>query len=236
MRNDRECIIIFTKFPVPGKVKTRLAPTLTKLQACGLYKNMVEATLQKARKTGKEVFVCYYPATSRFDFMKWLGKGIKYIPQEGSGLGSKMKNAFLGAFGAGYERAAIVGCDIPELTVKILCTAFRGLKNKGSAIGPAADGGYYLIGFDREYFLADVFNGIRWGGPSVFEDTLKIIKKSGHKAAILPELKDLDTISDIASFAGRKFRNSGVSRLISRILKKTYPKVETGQVSMEYRH
>jgi rSAM/selenodomain-associated transferase 1 len=194
---SKRCIIIFTKFPVPGKVKTRLVPTLTKLQACALYKKLVESTLKTAQKTRHDTIVCYHPAKAKAAFAKWLGKTIKYFPQKGSGLGSKMKNAFTRAFGLGYDKALLIGCDIPGLSAGLLNNAFRKLDRDDAILGPASDGGYYLIGFTKENFLPEVFKGIEWSAPSVFQKTIQVFMNDRYKVAFAPKLSDIDTPEDL---------------------------------------
>jgi len=217
VRLQKECIILFAKYPARGKVKTRLTPFLNKTQTLELYVSMLADTTGMLEKSGPDILVYCYPAGSVKAFRKFYGKGMDCRSQSGKGLGERMKNAFLNTFGSGYSRAVLVGCDIPGLSGRIIRAAFRGLKNKGITIGPAVDGGYYLIGFDRDSFLADIFTEIHWGSSSVFADTLKIIKENSRKAVILPELRDLDTIKDLVFFAGHKSRNSRVFQLIRRI-------------------
>jgi len=197
MAGSNECIIIFTKFPVPGKVKTRLVPPLTKAEACKLYKSLVESTLKKAEKTGKRIIVCYYPAGSRAGFIRWLGKGVRYIPQKGAGLGSKMKNAFICAFGSGYDKVLLAGCDIPDLSAGQLKKDFKRLSGCDALLGPAKDGGYYMIGFNKKSFLPEVFSGIKWSTPSVLTRTLAILKKNNYRVSFSRELSDIDTAADI---------------------------------------
>ena len=193
----KECILIFTKFPSPGKVKTRLVPRLTKAQACELYKSLAESTLEKACKTGKDIIVCYYPAGSHATFKNWLGNGVRYMPQKGAGLGSRMKNTIIGAFSAGYNKALLIGCYIPGISAGLLVKAFKKLDKHDALIGPAKDGGYYLIGFKKEKFLAEVFRGIKWSTPSVFAKTMKVFNDNGCCVGISPELSDIDTAEDI---------------------------------------
>lgn len=195
---QRECIIIFTKYPSPGKVKTRLVPPLGKEQACELYKTMVVSTLNKARKSGKDIFICYSPSRSLSAFIKWLGKGERYMPQKGRGLGVKMKNAFKSVFASGYGKALLIGCDIPDISSGLLNGALKELGRSGSIIGPAKDGGYYLIGFKKERFLPGAFTGIKWSTSSVLSKTLEIFKRNGRKVCFSPELSDIDVASDIA--------------------------------------
>jgi len=192
-----ECLLVFTKYPSPGKVKTRLMPALTKTQACELYKGLAEATLKKARKTGKDIIVCYYPSGSLKAFNNWLGNGVRYMPQKGPGLGAKMKNAFIGAFSLGYDKVLLIGCDIPGISAGLLGKALKELGKHGALIGPAKDGGYYMIGFKKERFLPEVFKGIKWSTPSVFAKTMKIFNDNGYRAGFAPDLSDIDTAEDI---------------------------------------
>jgi glycosyltransferase A (GT-A) superfamily protein (DUF2064 family) len=108
-----------------------------------------------------------------------------------------MKNAFIGAFNAGYDKVLLIGCDIPGISAGLLIKAFRKLDKHDALIGPAKDGGYYMIGFKKKEFLPEVFKGIKWSTPSVFANTMKVFKTNGYRVGFSPELSDIDTAEDI---------------------------------------
>jgi len=217
----RQCVILFARYPEKGKVKTRLVPPLTGREALELYKLMLAGALTTIKRSGKSPVIFCAPGRSVKAFKKLYGRKLDCRAQKGKDIGARMRNAFAGVFASGFSEAVLAGCDIPDLSVKILRVAFRGLKKAGVTVGPAGDGGYYLIGFERGDFLPQLFSGVAWGSPAVLAETLKIIKKHGREAAILAELKDIDTIDDLICFAGRGKQGRNSSRLLkyaSRIL------------------
>ena len=199
----KECVLLFVKYPHEGKVKTRMVPFLTKKQASGLHRAMAGQTARMLERSGIDFFVCFYPANSKSGFVRWLGSRLKYMPQRGRGLGAKMRNAFRDVFSAGYERVIIIGSDIPGITGKLLLSAFKILAKTGAVIGPAKDGGYYLIGFKKDKFRPEAFDGILWGSASVLADTVKVLGKKFKTIGFAPELRDLDTPQDLLELRGR---------------------------------
>jgi hypothetical protein len=194
---QKNCIIIFTKYPEAGKVKTRLAECIGVKRTLKLYSSYVKKTLHTAKKTGSDIIVAYYPSKDKLKVIKWLGAGYGYFLQKGTDLGARMRNAFLEAFKEGYDNAVIIGCDIPELNDAILKEAFSALLLNKAVIGPAYDGGYYLIGFNIKIFLGKVFSSVDWGTENVLEQTLD--KLAAKDFVSLKKLHDIDTIEDLVN-------------------------------------
>jgi len=208
------------KYPEEGQVKTRLAKDIGERMAFELYKNFVLDVLSTLERLGINLRGCFYPEDSREKLVKWLGEQYCYAPQRGTDLGERMKNGFLQAFDEGYSRLIIIGSDIPDLPGDFINEAFSSLKRGDVVIGPALDGGYYLIGFRNDTFLPKAFEGITWSTDTVFRETMDILAKSGRKIHILPEWGDVDMLSDLKELVMRnrdtEFRNS---KTISCILK-----------------
>jgi uncharacterized protein len=218
------CILLFVKFPEEGSVKTRLAKDLDHGSVQTLYRNFVLDMLEMLAKADLPIIVYFHPPESGDAISKWLGKNYTYAPQKGVDLGDRMKNTFKEAFAKGFTKAVLIGSDVPDMENVLLDAAFSALDLNDAVIGPAYDGGYYLIGFRHNSFLPEVFKGISWGTNTVLKDTLKILRDNNYKVHFLPELRDVDTIEDLKALYERNkdtaFANSRTMKFISDNLKK----------------
>jgi rSAM/selenodomain-associated transferase 2/rSAM/selenodomain-associated transferase 1 len=191
-------LILFTRYPVPGKVKTRLIPVLGPEGSCKLHRLITEKTLQQLKEYAS------FPSIGlevRFDggnktLMKdWLGSDLNFRSQGQGDLGVRLERAFREAFQSEINRVVIVGSDCPGLTAEILRKAFDGLTDHDLVLGPARDGGYYLVGLSRQ--LSPLFADIPWGTEKVFSKTCEIANKLGLKQTILEPLDDIDRPEDL---------------------------------------
>ena len=216
-RND-SCILLFVKFPIKGQVKTRLASHIGPEAALRLYESFVLDTLVLL-KNFNAVMICFDPADSRDQFEQWLGGEYAYIAQTGRDLGQRMKNAFERSFDVGFQKAILIGSDIPDLPVKFLSEALDALDSNEAVIGPSSDGGYYLIGFARTSFLPVAFDGVAWSTSTVCEQTLTILNEHKLNVHLLPEWSDVDTAADLQSLLLRSqltpFENSRTYRYLT---------------------
>jgi uncharacterized protein len=193
-----EQIIIFTRYPEPGRTKTRLIPALGAVGAADLHRQMTEhllATVKKlesARAVG--VQVCYDGGGKEL-MEQWLGPGILFQPQGSGDLGARLERAFAGAFQAGFEGVSIVGADCPGITTQTLQSALAALREYDCVLGPARDGGYYLIGLRRP--VPQLFQGVPWGTEKVFEHTLRVADELGLRHTLLEPLDDVDRPEDL---------------------------------------
>ncbi len=210
-KDSKSCILFFVKYPVAGRVKTRLAEQFGPEAACDLYKNFVVDTLATLDEFKVNFKIFFEPSDALERFWQWLGEGYSYSPQVGQELGRKMANAFLQAFDEGFGKVVIIGSDIPDLPAEYLELAFATLDTNDVVIGPSGDGGYYLIGFDRNTFLPEVFDGISWSSDSVFEQTVNILKRHERKSYLLPQWHDVDTGADLELLVGRN-KNTAFSK------------------------
>jgi len=204
---NSSCIILFVKSPERGKVKSRLASAIGEDKALDIYRAFIHDITGTLKKGNHPITIAFYPEDSEEAVVKWLGRDFEYLTQKGKDLGERMENAFAHSFSR-YQRVVLIGSDIPDLTSAVMDEAFSALEKKDAVIGPASDGGYYLIGFRKDSFLPDIFHEIVWGADSVYRETLKIFEKAGHRIHILPEWKDVDTLDDLRSLFMRN-RNSG---------------------------
>ena len=197
MKLDDRCLLFFIKSPEKGKVKSRLASVIGDKPAANLYRDFITQMLSTLRRGDFPFHICFYPHNALKGVKKWLGDQHHYIPQKGKDLGERMSNAFRKAFDTGFKRVVLVGSDIPDLPLKVIEEAFISLKEEDAAIGPAYDGGYYLIGFKEKTFSPQVFERMAWGTERVFEDTMKVLKNLNQRVHTLPYLRDIDTVDDL---------------------------------------
>ena len=218
------CILLFVKLPEEGDVKTRLAKEIGPDFVQTLYRNFVLDLLETLKRGKWPIIINYHPPESGKAISSWLGKNYLYSPQNGADLGERMKNAFKDAFASGFSKAVIIGSDMPDLELSVLSKAFSALDSDDVVMGPAVDGGYYLMGFRQTCFLPKVFEGISWGTDSVFKDTLTILGKKNCQVNMLHELRDVDTIDDLRSLYYRNrntaFAESRTMKYISDALKR----------------
>ena len=167
----RQRLIIFTRYPEPGKTKTRLISRLGPQGAAELQRRMTKHLLSTVSglTTDHPVEVeIRYDGGSDDQMRSWLGEDFTLTPQSDGELDERMGLAFSNAFECGVNRAVIIGTDIPGITTGILQRAFEALKQCDLVFGPAIDGGYYLIGMHAKSFkqaLPELFIAIPWGIP-----------------------------------------------------------------------
>ncbi len=201
----RESIILFTRFPEPGKVKTRLIDTLGAQGAADLHKSMTEQTLQRIRPvlTQRQTqLLIYYSGNSQSAMLSWLGSDSTVCRQQGTDLGERMEHAFAQVFSQGIQQAVLIGTDCPGLTGKIISSGLETLKKHSLVLGPAVDGGYYLIGLCRPDKTtlpgpSILFNTIDWGSEHVLQQTVTRARNTGLSYALLPKLHDIDRPEDL---------------------------------------
>jgi hypothetical protein len=185
--------------PVVGRVKTRLEAALGKAAVLRIYESFIRDVMETAQSTGRPVIPVLEGATDTWR-PPGMDAGAACFSQRGADLGARMETAFIDAFDGGYDAAVLLGTDVPDIPACILDTAAAALTRCGWVIGPARDGGYYLIGFTKDGFLPAVFSGIEWGGPRVFETTLAVFRSHGAAPHILPVWRDIDTPADLDDF------------------------------------
>jgi uncharacterized protein len=193
----KNALIVFVKFPEPGKVKSRIASGLGAEKAAGIYSLMAETIIKKVTEPDThETTIFFDPPGRENEIIEWLGGGKhSYERQEGTTIGERMSNAFHSVFSEGAEKAVLIGSDIPEITPDTVRTAFDGLDETDVVLGPAADGGYYLIGLRRPE--PGLFRDIDWSTDKVLSQTIERINESQLGYNLLEILRDVDTFDDI---------------------------------------
>ena len=193
----KESVLFYVKLPENGKTKTRLAKDIGDEHAVELYKCFILDMIETLSEIPPTVAVCYTPNHAGSYFREWLGEEYVYFPQQGRDLGERMRDSFQQAFRQGFEKAVVIGSDLPDLPAHILMKAFEDLDSFDTVIGPAVDGGYYLLGFRHDTFSPGVFEDINWSTTSVFDQTLKKIQQAELTFSILPEWHDIDNLSEL---------------------------------------
>jgi rSAM/selenodomain-associated transferase 1 len=198
--NHEACVIIFVRTPEKGTVKTRLSAVLDEYAILELYRRFVLDLLRTLSQGAFDVHICFYPAAAGKSIRRWLGGRYVYTAQKGDDLGERLKAAFLKAFADGFRKVVIIGSDSPDLPGELLKEALDSLDKEDAVIGPALDGGYYLIGFRAGRLLQEVFVGIEWGTPTVYTSTMGVFKEHCYDVHVLPGWRDIDTYEDIRAF------------------------------------
>lgn len=203
---SKEALIIFQKNPIKGFVKTRLAITVGDDMALSIYQFLFEKTFEEAEQIPQEKMVFFsdfipddHPFPRHFLYL-----------QEGEDLGEKMKNAFHWVFSLGFQKAVIIGTDCPELTSHLLLKAFDQLEQSDLVIGPASDGGYYLLGMKSAHpFL---FHGVEWSTSQVLAQTCDLADQHNRSFILLPTLHDIDDEVDWKRFISQNPKNVKLSK------------------------
>lgn len=192
-----QALLILVKNPIAGKTKTRLAESVGHETALKMYHQLMEYTRDQALNlTGTKRMLFYSESVIEPD--AWPADEFEKQVQKGPGLGERMANAFKTAFAAGAERAVIIGSDCPGVTAGLLKKALSSLQENDLVIGPALDGGYYLIGMTKLH--PSLFTDIEWSTDRVAQETLKKAKELDLKVAELVPLSDVDYLEDWESY------------------------------------
>jgi uncharacterized protein len=190
-------VLVFVRYPEEGKVKTRLAQKVGNKAACELYRAFVEDVLGRLR--GYSLTIFYTPSAAASSMSDWLGNDYAYEPQRGDDLGIRMYSAFQKTLSQ-YKRVILIGSDCPDLPPSIVEEAFHNLADHDMVLGPSSDGGYYLIGFTSGRLVKSLFQCLKWGGNTVFNDTMTLSRQAGLRVHILPPWTDIDDIDALRHF------------------------------------
>jgi rSAM/selenodomain-associated transferase 1 len=190
---SKEKLIVFVKAPREGAVKTRLAATVGTRKACAVYQELVETLLRRIEAI-KSVELRFTPDDAGPEIQPWLHAGWTVQPQGDGDLGARLSRAFEESFAAGAERVVIIGSDCAEINSADIRTAWKELRTHEVVIGPAIDGGYWLIGLRSAQ--RPLFEDIAWSGDQVMGQTLQRARILGLRIQLLRILADIDTEED----------------------------------------
>ncbi len=190
---SKNLLIIFYRNPQLGKVKTRLAKTLGDEKALVIYLHLSSHTRAITENLMVDKVIYYSNFVDTED--AWTNSIFQKKVQTGNDLGEKMQNAFATEFNNGYEKIIVIGTDCLELTNGIIQQGFDCLKKYDAVIGPAKDGGYYLLGMKK--LAPELFINKKWSSDTVASDTINDLTRLGHNFTQLPQLSDVDEEQDL---------------------------------------
>jgi uncharacterized protein len=189
----KRALAVFAKAPLPGRVKTRLAPALTPEEGADLYRRMLLDTLARVRALAVDI-VIFYDGEERF--FHDLAPGALLVPQDEGDLGQRLQGAFGMLISLGYQARVVIGTDAPDLPLRFIEDAFRLIESGSDAVfGPAEDGGYYLVALGGA--SGDLFREIPWSGPRVLAVSRERAQESGLETSLLPTWYDVDNYQDL---------------------------------------
>lgn len=186
-------LVIFVRNPISGQVKTRLAKDIGDERALAIYLQLLQHTLEITRSLSFRKFIYYADEVSDYDL--WSVPGYTKRKQRGNDLGERMLNAFKELFDQGFTRIIIIGSDCLQLKTDTLEKAVALLESNSAVIGPASDGGYYLLGLTK--FYPDLFIDKPWSTNKVFAKTIDDLINQGISYTLLEELNDIDDATDL---------------------------------------
>lgn len=201
---EKNALIIFQKNAILGNVKTRIAAKAGHQKALEIYQDLVTHTFQVCNSISSSKFIYYS------DFIPIDSKSSQYEyqleTQAGFDLGSKMQNAFQNLFDKGFEKVILIGTDCGELESRHIEEAFGFLESNEAVIGPARDGGYYLVGMRRQ--IPGFFEGIPWSTSKVLLLTLEKLEKQTVSYGLLELLSDVDEWEDWENLNQKRNKNA----------------------------
>ena len=197
--NERR-LIVFLKAPRAGAVKTRLALTLGAAEACAAYRRLVETLLRQLAAL-ENVELCFAPDDAGSEIKPWARTTWRLTAQGAGDLGSRLDRAFRRAFDEGDKPIVLIGSDCPEIVASDIQAAWTALLSHDVVLGPATDGGYWLIGLRAP--KSDLFASIPWSTNAVLRETLERCRAAGLTTRMLRELTDVDTEADWRRFLAR---------------------------------
>lgn len=212
MGQSDDALVIFAKYPEPGKVKTRLGREIGNERAAALYRAFLLDLAERFPAVGEcdTYDVLWACAPGNGALAEIVGTEAVISPQRGETLADRLYLAALEARERGYRRMVVVGSDTPHLPEAHVRDGFALLGAHDTVLGPAEDGGYYLAALHLQPAPADVFRGIEMSTPNVLADTLRRARDLGLRTALLPALFDVDELADLCRLA--KLPSNGMER------------------------
>jgi uncharacterized protein len=195
-------VLMFTKYPVPGMVKTRLAKSIGTEHAAGLQTAFIRDELDMLRTLGAPVTLCCDPLAPLSEYRALFGPDHSYAAQQGAELGERMLNALHAALKENAKRVVLIGSDLPDLPSAHISQALTALETAPLCLGPALDGGFYLLGLGRP-LPHGIFEAVPWGSGDVLTRTLANCEARGLRPQLLAPWPDVDTLSDLLEYARR---------------------------------
>lgn len=195
-------LLIFVRNPIEGMVKTRIAQSTNNAEALHIYQQLIHITQRNCDAVQNCDKFVFYSNFIPEQPDQWANDRYqKKIQSQSPDLGQRMKQAFDDIFQMKYQQAIIIGSDCPDLTAEHIKNAWQQLTNTDAVVGPASDGGYYLLGIKKQ--LNCLWTNKQWSSSSVLSDTLNDLYANNWTYQLLPTLNDIDTWQDWIDFCGR---------------------------------
>lgn len=195
IERESRALVVFARAPVRGAVKTRLAASLGDAEALAVYRAMGRRVMEGvARVAACDVVVSCTPDTLGELVRAWLGDRWRIEGQGEGDLGARMASAIDRRVADGAGRIVVIGTDCPDVDADVVDQAFDALRDADVVLGPASDGGYYLIGVQRA--LPVLFDDVPWSSRTTLRTTLYRAAATGLTVVLLNELRDIDTADD----------------------------------------
>lgn len=198
---------LFFKYPEMGKVKTRLSTRLESDFVYRLYWEFIRDTIKTCGMVNADLILTVAPSAGKTTRDHESEFGVKTYLQRGNDLGERMHNSMEDILKSGYNRCILLGSDIPDISADHINKAFDKLKNNDIVLGPCNDGGYYLIGLNREKHHRDIFKEVPWSSSDTLEKTLENIIKLKLRYELLDKKNDIDSLEDLKDFYNRNREN-----------------------------
>ena len=199
-RPGEKALVVFMRLPEPGKVKSRLAAAVGPMEAAHVYERLVRRTLgvvadYKRNQTETEIFISFTPPDREDDMRRAFPGPWEFTPQENGSLGRRMESAVEGVRRLGFRQVVLIGSDLSDIEASDFSAAFQILDDGFAALGPAEDGGFYLIGLNRP--CPEAFAPEDWGAGEIFARTERLLNHSGIKVRTPPVRRDVDSPEDL---------------------------------------
>ena len=221
MEGPPVAVALMAKAPRAGAVKTRLCPPLMPREAAALARAFLRDAIAKVRLLqGVAPAVAYAPESAREAFAR-LAPGFALMPQRGTDLGARMRSTLAALLAAGHRAAVVMGTDTPTLPAAVLAEAVTRVaaEDVDLVVGPAEDGGYYLIGARADH--PTLFDDVAWSTGAVLATTLRRAAQAGLRSARLPAWFDVDTPDDLARLRAALAQTPDAAPATNRFLKRS---------------
>jgi len=214
LNSEKNALLIFIKAPLLGEIKTRLQPELSPEISLQIFKAMGKDLVDHfSRSEYFDFYIQYWPENTLGEMRLWLGKDLNYVPQRGADLGEKLKNAFTDSFRQNYQKVCIIGSDLPTIAEEDVLEAFEKLDSVDVILGPAMDGGYYLVALKELH--PQLFENVEWSTEYVLKQTVLRTTRQNLSVYQMARQRDVDTYKDVIYLWNKIMENE--NKLIGKI-------------------
>lgn len=185
-------LVIFAKFPVPGKVKKKIGQVIGMDNSAKLCTAFINDLIEENSEKDYDIYLSFIGHEYKEKYREMFPNAILYV-QRGTNMSENVQSAFEDLLDD-YEKVALIGCDVPQLSSETVIKAFNALASYDVVLGPSEDGGYYLVALKKPH---DIFKGVPWGKPQLLEEQMKLLKEKKLTFVLLHKLPDVDTVDEL---------------------------------------